>query len=199
MVARQTERERESARESEISRQAGRGGLGSRPECGVVGRWAWKAERCGVELYLNASEWVMEGRPRCWVPRWDSRRRRRCCRRRQPGPSSRLVKEGAKRERRTDKGERQGGKVWTMTQGREPHGDGEGREELLIRACGISCSYHRTDSVPPSWPLLSRRPPAISPSGTGSTRITFSVQELGKRVSWGSKWHKKAPPPLMGD
>lgn len=46
--------------------------------------------------------------------------------------------------------------MWTMTQGHEPHGDGEGREELLIRACGISYGYHRTDSVLPSWLLLSR-------------------------------------------
>lgn len=49
-------------------------------------------------------------------------------------------------------------KVRTMTQGRGAHGSGGGseggggrergrREELLIRACGISCSYHRTDGV----------------------------------------------------
>ncbi len=47
--------------------------------------------------------------------------------------------------------------MWTMTQGHEPHGDGGGREELLIRACGISYGYHRTDSVLP--PMAATQPP----------------------------------------
>lgn len=53
-----------------------------------------------------------------------------------------------------------------MTQGYEPHGDGEGREELLIRACGISYGYHRTDSVLSPRLRLSRHPAAVTPSGT---------------------------------
>ena len=63
------------------------------------------------------------------------------------------------KERQTDRqGERERGKVWTMTQGHEPHGDGGGREELLIRACGISYGYHRTDSVLP--PMAAAQPPS---------------------------------------
>lgn len=65
-----------------------------------------------------------------------------------------------------------------MTQGHEPHGDGGGREELLIRACGISYGYHRTDSVLPPWLLLSlRHPAAITPSGTSSTPIILASTE----------------------
>lgn len=58
-----------------------------------------------------------------------------------------------------------------MTQGHEPHGDGEGREELLIRACGISYGYHRTDSVLPPWLLLSRHRSQRSVLNTSQTRF----------------------------
>lgn len=95
-------------------------------------------------------------------------------------PSGTAAAEGRKEEssphggkERDRRGERERGKVWTMTQGHEPHGDGGGREELLIRACGISYGYHRTDSVLPPWLLLSRRPAAITPSGTNANRPRF--------------------------
>lgn len=49
------------------------------------------------------------------------------------------------------------GKVWTMTQGHEAHGDGGGTEELLIAACGIA---HRHHGAGERSPLL---PPVLHP------------------------------------
>lgn len=84
--------------------------------------------------------------------------------------------------------------MWTMTQGHEPHGDGGGREELLIRACGISYGYHRTDSVLPPRLLLSRHAAAIAPLRLQSAsllptenRVKVGIQtELGVKFTWES-------------
>lgn len=88
-------------------------------------------------------------------------------------------KEGGKEGRRKGRilvawRDREREKVWTMTQGHEPHGDEGGREggrqELLIRACGISYGYHRTDSVLPpmaaTGPLSPPQAAAETPTGS---------------------------------
>lgn len=68
-------------------------------------------------------------------------------------PSIPGIEDRRERDSWTDRhiGEGERGKVWTVTQGHEPHGDGEGRKELLIWPCGISYDYHRIDRVFPPW------------------------------------------------
>lgn len=148
--------------ERETSRQAGRGGLGSRPGCGEVA-----GERVVWSGALDIGEWVIGGRIFCGVGTATA--------------EGRILFTSREREGETD---REWGKVRTMTQGHEPHGDGGGREELLIRACGISYGYHRTDGVLPSWRLLSRHPVAITPWGTSSTPAwLFEQGELGVKFT----------------
>lgn len=77
--------------------------------------------------------------------------------------------------------------MWTMTQGHEPHGDGEGREELLIRACGISYGYHRTDSVLPPWLLLSRHR-SLRHQLNAETSLAFAKSKCGDQGEPGVKF-----------
>lgn len=86
--------------------------------------------------------------------------------------------------------------MWTMTQGHEPHGDGGGREELLIRACGISYGYHRTDSVLP--PMAAAQPPSSRhrclghrPNASQPRFIARERSKGGVRVSQGSDSHRE--------
>lgn len=151
----------------EISRQAGCGGLGSRPGCGVVWWPVVAGERVVWSGALDVGEWVIRGRLVCWVPLWDGH-----CWRKEDSAS-----QGGKE---TARQERKWGKVWTMTQGHRPHGDGEGREELLIRACGLSYGYHRTGSVFSPWLLLTRHPAAVTPSGWTPISFFLINQELSK-------------------
>lgn len=68
-----------------------------------------------------------------------------------------------------------------MTQGHEPHGKG-GREKLLIKACGISYSYHRTSSVFPQWlPPTIQQP--ITPSGKEAHREGGDEVEPGVKFT----------------
>lgn len=149
----------DTGKDMQANTQIERGIEASRPWRTGIQAWVWWGglcwlERgwCGVELSILVSESSEGGYSvelgRLLLKEESSSRR------------------GKERERKTD-GE--WGKVRTMTQGHEPHGDGGGREELLIRACGISYGYHRTDGVLPSWRLLSRHPVAITPWGTSST------------------------------
>lgn len=138
MATRQTEKQKRTGKKTRTNRgKRAVEDMGSRPGCGVVGCHGWRVD--GVELSMLASE-SSEGGYSVEFPCGTV-------------AEGRDLFTSRERDRQED---REWGKVWTMTQGHEPHGDGEGREELLIRACGISYGYHRTDSVLPSWLLLSR-------------------------------------------
>lgn len=73
--------------------------------------------------------------------------------------------------------------MWTMTQGHEPHGDGGGREELLIRACGISYGYHRTDSVLP--PMAAAQPPSLPQAPAERQSASLYQPQNGAKVGSG--------------
>lgn len=73
--------------------------------------------------------------------------------------------------------------MWTMTQGHEPHGDGGGREKLLIKACGISYSYHRTNSVLPPM-AATYHTATITPSGNAEQREGGDEGEPGVKFTW---------------
>lgn len=78
-----------------------------------------------------------------------------------------------------------------MTQGHEPHGDGGGREKLLIKVLRNSYSYHRTDSVIP--PMADAYiTTSLTPFGNQEQTQGGVQGEPGVRFTWEAflfKWY----------
>ncbi|XP_055367519.1 uncharacterized protein LOC114862077 [Betta splendens] len=160
----------------------------SRPRRTGSQAWVWRrgpSRRCGVERSVSAHE-SPEGGFSAEDPRgMEKGRKRRREGRTKGSEEGKIPLAPERRSKRMKRARGERGKVWTMTQGHEPHGDGGGREELLIRACGVSYGYHRTGSVLPSWLRLSRHATAAAPSGRKTAAMLYRRAENGARGGGG--------------